>query len=1036
MKNKILKTPLLTILLILAINPLVLSQEVSIKKRYADSLFINGFYTEADLVYQQLADSALSKSSLDVFFEAKGRAVESKWRAGYLAESKALAKEMLTQADSMIGINSLPSGLATLHLGVIDLIDGKLAESEKHFFRTLKNYRKNYPKDHPEITNVLYNLGAIKKKRGYADSAIYYFKMTLNLDKAAYGLNDVRLTDHYNNLGAVYQDINLFEKATLYYDSSIQLYKEANLLNHPAVAVTYGNMGTNFSKLGRFEEGIAYLFKALKLYQKSYKEGHFRIIQTYQQIGFLYYEMRQFSRAKKYVNKCIQMDMEYFRSEHSYAARNYNLMGTILLREDKLDSSMYYLKKAKAVEPSLNKLELNIAIETNVCLNYFLMGKMSKAFNSYDYVMKLIAENEQMHYKTISMINIAASQYFLKEKDFPNAAKYVDLAISANQKPNTQSIYEYIDIHEMLFALKLKAKIYQQSGEYSDLIAALEYFNHCHILLNEVRMTHNSAQDLEFLNSNFGQFYENAITAAYDLYQLTDSMCYLERAFVFSEAGTADDILRSSNISSLKHSYQIPDSLILKEEEIQSLIRYYQSIIMSDQLAEKPLENDKLDSYTSKLVELQEEKAVLQEYLKMNHNDYYQIRYEGYEIGIEEVRKVLSDDASLIRYFAGDSFHFCFLINKEQTHFLKLPAFMSVDLINDIEKNPTDYNTRTLKDLQQKCYEIYLKVFKQVDDLLSDKHNNHLIIIPHGELNFIPFDLLVRQRPDQQGSKQFDNYLINKYQISYAFSAQMIINKGNHTAPASEMLAIAPQYKNGQFSESESGKYPILRKNKESALLWNVKEVQSVASDFDTDLLLKGDASEANFKSEARKYRYIHIAGHAFNDPDNPELSNLSLSVSDQSNEDGRLYFYELANMSLPADLVVLSACSTAGGQLREGKNINSIGYAFQLAGAKAVVVSQWPVDDKSTSILMNKFYQKLKSGLSKSEALRTAKLEFVEEADPALSNPFYWAPFVIYGDNSAIENQSKFPNILLVLIGFLIALALLIAYRKVRFKQ
>lgn len=127
--------------------------------------------------------------------------------------------------------------------------------------------------------------------------------------------------------------------------------------------------------------------------------------------------------------------------------------------------------------------------------------------------------------------------------------------------------------------------------------------------------------------------------------------------------------------------------------------------------------------------------------------------------------------------------------------------------------------------------------------------------------------------------------------------------------------------------------------------------------------------------------------------------------------ENGLLQAWEIVDqLRLDADLVVLSACVTAFGPVQAGEGLMSLSRAFQVAGARTVAASLWPVADASTAELMIRFYGHLLAGVPKDEALRAAQLEFIrgrvsvpdgkggtEEKD--FSSPYYWAPFQLIGD-------------------------------------
>ena len=93
--------------------------------------------------------------------------------------------------------------------------------------------------------------------------------------------------------------------------------------------------------------------------------------------------------------------------------------------------------------------------------------------------------------------------------------------------------------------------------------------------------------------------------------------------------------------------------------------------------------------------------------------------------------------------------------------------------------------------------------------------------------------------------------------------------------------------------------------------------------------------------------------------------------------------------------------------------------------------MSQWQVDDRSTSLLMKKFYQQLTEGKSKSEALRAAKIAYLKEAKGIMRHPFYWGAFVVIGDDSPIAEKGLQRNNYVFLLGVLLFILALMLYRR-----
>lgn len=116
--------------------------------------------------------------------------------------------------------------------------------------------------------------------------------------------------------------------------------------------------------------------------------------------------------------------------------------------------------------------------------------------------------------------------------------------------------------------------------------------------------------------------------------------------------------------------------------------------------------------------------------------------------------------------------------------------------------------------------------------------------------------------------------------------------------------------------------------------------------------------------------------------------------LSKDDENDGILTVGELYEIRLPAELVTLSACETALGKVASGDDVVGFTRGFLYAGTGSIVSSLWKVDDKATSLLMQKFYMDL-TATDKRSALRSAQLHV---RDSYNSHPYYWAAFQITG--------------------------------------
>jgi CHAT domain-containing protein len=147
-------------------------------------------------------------------------------------------------------------------------------------------------------------------------------------------------------------------------------------------------------------------------------------------------------------------------------------------------------------------------------------------------------------------------------------------------------------------------------------------------------------------------------------------------------------------------------------------------------------------------------------------------------------------------------------------------------------------------------------------------------------------------------------------------------------------------------------------------------------------------------------YRFIHFATHGVVNQTLPSLSSVVLSLVDRAGHprDGFVMLPDVYDMTLNADVVVLSGCQTALGKDVRGEGPIGLARGFMYAGVPRVVASLWQVDDLATAELMRRFYRGvLVDNLTPAAALRAAQRQLA--ATRRWRSPYFWAPFILQGD-------------------------------------
>lgn len=199
----------------------------------------------------------------------------------------------------------------------------------------------------------------------------------------------------------------------------------------------------------------------------------------------------------------------------------------------------------------------------------------------------------------------------------------------------------------------------------------------------------------------------------------------------------------------------------------------------------------------------------------------------------------------------------------------------------------------------------------------------------------------------------------------------------------------------------------------------------------DSRLLVGPDATEAFLKSGPAPHGILHFATHAWTSDNEPDRSFVLLAPG-SSNEDGRLHPREIAGLDLHGRIVVLSACSSATGEILRGEGVMGLARAFFQAGAHTVVATLWPLRDDHGAELFDRFYDHLSDGMSVAAALHAAQQDRMADGAP----PAAWAGVIVLGDGGRVPvpgGRQGLPGFAVALASCALIALLALVWRRVR---
>lgn len=847
--------------------------------------------------------------------------------------------------------------------------------------------RSNHSIDlYPDIIRGYNNIG---------NRLLYLRQPYLALDALLSGLFQADIYDNKDTIALLLQDINLLT-ARAYLD------------------------------IGDFDNTIKYYHAVIDLRQQLFfpKEkihsADIRIIQSLTEQGeILANQLGQIEEGLLLYRKAETLLNQHGIEGSDYNAALFNNLGLAYEKAGELVESEQYLLKAIELNEGYPDYWEDLAInKINISVTYKKMGKLGHAKQNLEEAEALLKDSlETKNYLDLVYDNwgdIAALEGNIRRGiEFDNKAVQALTSdfILTHSTDNPVLIPENIvDKYGLLESLASKAEnqanLYQTEDS---LLFALETFELASQLSDILRSEFQLAASKGYLTERVKPVYEKALGLCMKLYEISDgNQKYLNEAFRFSEKSRSIILLEA--VRGVNASFSLPGKTVQAERELSLKKNYLEQQLAILQQEKSGDEQQEADLRKKLLISRRNYDALVKQ-IEQEYPDYYRIKYSGNTVSISEIQDNLKDNYTLLEYFTGEDNTYLIIINKESVRFEKIPD--SYDL-----KEKMKALNRHIAEPGFDFYEPAFQIQEHIFAPFRAYMKTNLIIIPDGVLGYLPFDLLPTSMANKEAFyyRNFEDYVLYDYSISYLYSATFQNEiRSEWSLKSNRILGVAPDFES-RFN-LKSSVFSHLKHNKSTIL--------KMEEYYDGIFLAGHQTNKNSFLELAPDFQILQLSTHAIA---NDSLGDLSYILFGTQNED-ILYARELYDLNLDADLVFLGACQSGTGELKQGEGIISLARGFFQAGCRSVISTLWSVNDEVTEGLTLNFYKHLHAGNTKDDALRMAKIDYLENLpikSDHRAHPHYWAAFIPIGDMNAlppftISKLLIFFSVLLIIIGVMV---------------
>ena len=825
------------------------------------------------------------------------------------------------------------------------------------------------------MANALGRTGNFFNRRGDTIKALEYHLKALPLREEIGDADGLSIV--LSNLGLVYASQTDFTRAIESFEKSVKLSESGG--NKSGMAIDLYNLGNVYKLKGDYGNAMIFYQKSLNSSAEIGSPAGITAA-VYINIADLMNSQGNYQQAQEYANKALGI-FELMGEKYGISI-TLNVLGEAQYLQGQYLESIEFVEKAISLYQNLgDKLSAANGFR-KIGENYLLLGNNAQAT---EYFRKAAETYESMpDQKAIAggMVSVLISEAKLKlsEKKFSEAQKAVESAKSYFGK--------FSEMRERWELFIITGQINRQMNQ---LPQARQSFDKAIEIIEKQRSAITGTKEEE------QRFFSDKISAYVSMVDLLISLNNPAEALVYAERAKSRallDVLQNGTVSFTKAMSSTEKA---QEQQLKSELISLNTQISKESEREQ-IDKNRLADLQNQLAKKRLEFEDFQNRLYAAHPELKIQRGELKPITLEESARLLPDDKSaLLEYVVADDKIFLFVLSRQMN---KPAVSIKVYPIDIKQKNLAEraesFRSKIANgdlDFAQEARDLYHLLLKPAEAEFKDKTN--LIIVPDNVLWNLPFQALQNTQ---------SKYLIESAALSYAPSLttlrEMRGKNKNNLASGTTLLAFGNPTVGKDTSEIVKKVFMSEKLNPLPEAERLVNSLKQLYGANKSKIFVGAEAREEIAKVESPKFQIIQFAAHGILNDISPMYSQIVLAQKqDNLNEDGLLEAWEMKDLNLNADLVILSACETARGRFTSGEGVIGMSWALFIAGAPATVASQWKVESSSTTELMLEFHRQLLSekNISKAEALRRASFKLMKM--PNYKHPSYWAGFVIVGD-------------------------------------